>query len=157
MYWLFVIYLRIKSRLVNQKPDGRKCIVNNIRHSVCTTSRNHHKALSCNRQWLIVINAITLQSFWRYEGWSILTFIDFSACEGLIAWIFRSINIIAIKGCHCITAYLNGTTQITTYLHILYRGRILGVTMKSLLANSLYHQKCNLRCKVVLGALRSYI
>jgi hypothetical protein len=58
-----------------------------------------------------------LQSFWGHEGWSILTFIDSSACEGLIAWIYHSINIFAIKHCHCITAYLNGTTQIITYPH----------------------------------------
>jgi hypothetical protein len=122
MYCLFAIYLKIKSRLLHRSQMELKWIVKNIRHGVCTTSSRNHTALGCNRQQLQLlkeINAINVAVILTIQGVINIDFYWFycSACADSIAWIFQSINIIMIKGCHCITDYLNGTSQITAYLH----------------------------------------
>jgi hypothetical protein len=116
---IFAIYLRIKSRLVYQKPQLEEGALSTTSDTACAqSSRKPTYSSRLQRQWLIVISAKNIAVILKIRGVINIDYVlIILPVRVLIAWIFWPINIIAIRDCHCITAYLNGTTQITTYLN----------------------------------------
>jgi hypothetical protein len=82
------------------------------------SSRKPSYGSRLHRQWLTVISATNIAVILKIRGVInidyVLILLPCFNCVNIC-----QINIIANKDCHCITAYLNGTTQITMYLYII--------------------------------------